>query len=100
MELLPTEKEVHDYDPCEGECCEIINFRPDLRQQPRSVYNQSVARVFAKGLKTRQKYSDMDAQLIERKFLAHLRNLQQMFKAKIKPEKKQSHRRDQRKREV
>ena len=78
LHLLPTEQEVAQYDPSRGECCTISRFRPDLRCNPRSPYNRSVARVFACGFNER--FTRRDVKLLEEKFLDHLKNLQLLFR--------------------
>lgn len=99
-DLLPTEEEVSSYNPHEGECCTLVNFRPDLRQRPRSQYNLSAARVFSKGFKDYQNYSNRDTNLVGDTFIVHLRYLQRKFKASMDKRKAEVKRRDQRRRKV
>ena len=100
-ELLPGESEVDCYDPSAGQdCCDLENFRPDLRRSSHSPYNRSVARVFARGLKNRKNYSERNMRQIESAFLTHLKYLQRKFKAVHDKERLSIKRRDQRRREV
>ena len=100
-ELLPREVEVDCYDPSDGlDCCDLENFRPDLRRNSHSPYNRSVAKVFAPGLKSRKNYSDKNMRQIENAFLTHLKYLQRKFKATQDKERPRIKRRAQRRFEV
>ena len=46
VENLPSEYEVSGYDRTTGDCCDLLDFRPDLRGQIDSDWNQSVINVF------------------------------------------------------
>ena len=46
VDNLPSEHEVSNYDRTTGDCCDLLDFRPDLRGQIDSDWNQSVINVF------------------------------------------------------
>ena len=46
VENLPSKHEVSGYDRTTGDCCDLLDFRPDLRGQIDSDWNQSVINVF------------------------------------------------------
>lgn len=78
-ELIPTRHEVSTFDPREGECCTAVEFRPDLEGGANSVYNKSVARVFAKSFNSCQKYEPRDERVISSMLLVHLKTLHRSF---------------------
>ncbi|KAK7686692.1 hypothetical protein QCA50_010292 [Cerrena zonata] len=103
--LLPTEHEIERFDPNFGEACSAESFRPDLRKEPRSLYNQSVSRVFADSFNSCQKYAQRKPQVIQVMFLTHLKRLQTLFalQCKVPTEietSKSVHRRNNRKLEI
>ncbi|KAK7682692.1 hypothetical protein QCA50_014075 [Cerrena zonata] len=100
--LLPAQDEVNVFNPNLGECCILPNFKVDLRKDPHSEYNQSVARVFARSFNSCQKYERQDSNLLEHMFFIHLKQLQSLFRLKTQnhvviDSHKSRHRRDDRK---
>lgn len=102
MELLPTEEEVDSFDPRTRECCTADDFRPNLRKSPKSPWNRSAARVFARHMNESQRYRFWEAGLIIEQFHNHLKQLQKMFKLmnmelEVKEAEARRRRRDRRK---
>ncbi|KAK7684253.1 hypothetical protein QCA50_012577 [Cerrena zonata] len=49
IDSLPSQYEVSEYTRTNGECCDIDDFKPDLRGKVGSDWNQSIIRVFVSG---------------------------------------------------
>lgn len=81
MSVIPTEADVDHFDPTLGPCCDIPNFKVDLRKEPHSQFNLSAATVFAQSFNSYYNYQ-YQVQVLEAMFTAHLKELQYLFRLK------------------
>ena len=102
---LPTAEEVLDYDPANGPCCSIHNFRPDLAATPGTTWNKSVVGVFVEAYMEEGLIECDDPDIIEAYFKRHLQYLIQQYRRSSESEdvvkaRKTLHRRQERRRGV
>ena len=92
ISTIPTEADVANFDPRLGPCCDIPNFKVDLRKEPHSEFNRSAAAVFAKSFNSYYNYQ-YKLRMIQDMFAAHLKELQYLFRLKASsPATIQTHR--------
>lgn len=84
IELLPSEHEVASFNPEDGECCDIDDFKPDLRQRGSSIWNQSVIRIFVLSYLVSEQCEDNDADRIYLHAENHLTYLHNKFKIQLR----------------
>ena len=82
ISTIPTEADVANFDPRLGPCCDIPNFKVDLRKEPHSEFNRSAAAVFAKSFNSYYNYQ-YKMGMIQDMFAAHLKELQYLFRLKV-----------------
>ncbi|KAH9475473.1 hypothetical protein JR316_0012584 [Psilocybe cubensis] len=63
-------------------CCDVDNFKVDLIGSPRSDWNQSASRVFAKHFVTTSAYSHSYFPLVQNYFYQRMKSLQAAFRRK------------------
>ncbi|THH15719.1 hypothetical protein EW146_g4801 [Bondarzewia mesenterica] len=73
------EQEVKDFDPKNGPCCIAQDFRLDLHGTPKSAWNVSATKVFAKDFIDLGTHSFKDLKEVENVFTSHLRSLRREF---------------------
>ncbi|KAG1758896.1 hypothetical protein EDD22DRAFT_783311, partial [Suillus occidentalis] len=95
---VPTPEEVAAFDSTQGPCCTVERFRMDVRGFPKSDWNISATKVFARSfLEAHAKYRDKTEGEVESAWMRHLAYLRN---ARHIEADKQRHRRKERRTQV
>jgi hypothetical protein len=101
--ILPHETSLVNFDPRRGPCCTVEDFAVDIFGTPKSTWNISATKVFARDFVAHYPNSEYNA--VKRAFSTHLRSLRRTYKqagldeAALKARQKED-RRKERKRSV
>ncbi|KAI0323556.1 hypothetical protein GY45DRAFT_1264373 [Cubamyces sp. BRFM 1775] len=85
-EMTADPDDVSAFDPADGPCCTIANFRPDLSAKPRSVWNRSVIEVFVERFMAQ--HGEADEERVEELFTGHLKYLCDKWQAAVSKDEK------------
>jgi hypothetical protein len=81
---IPSAREVESFDPEYAECCTADDFKVDLEGHPRSTFNKSSARIFARDFKNRYPQHGFSLKDIEKHWLTHVSRLKDTYKKQVK----------------
>lgn len=79
-DTIPTAAEVEGFNPQEGPCCSVQNFRPDLNNPAGTPWNASATNVFVKDFVSAKVYPSASRFQVAKAFRTHLGRLRTFYK--------------------